>query len=110
MLSMRVRDIISDRRNHLFLSASSAWEIAIKAHLGKLRLPSSPDEFIVEQLALNGIEPLSISLLHALHAGALPHHHRDPFDRLLIAQSQLEDLPLLTSDEAIMRYQVDTIW
>lgn len=109
-LSPRVREIISDGANELFLSAASGWEMAIKAKLGRLHLPDNLESFIFEQLAINAIESLPVQMSHALHVYMLPDHHRDPFDRLLIAQAQLEDLPILTIDPQIAQYTVKTIW
>ena len=109
-LSPRAREIIADSANVVFLSAASGWEIAIKAKLGRLRLPDEPERFILKQLELNAIEVLPVQMSHALHVYALPDHHRDPFDRLLIAQAQLEKLPILTADPQISRYEVETIW
>jgi PIN domain nuclease of toxin-antitoxin system len=109
-ISERVREIIGDGSNPLFLSAASGWEIAIKAQLGKLQLPTNLDQFIAEQLALNAIEPLSIQMRHALHVATLPAHHRDPFDRILVAQSRLEDLSIISADPLIARYDVQVIW
>ena len=82
----------------IFFSAASSWEIAIKARLGRLSFRTEPESFIPEQLARNAIVVLPVYLSHALRIYSLPGHHRDPFDRLLIAQSQLEDMPLLTAD------------
>ncbi len=87
-LSSRARRIIADGRNRLFFSAAGGWEIAIKAQLGRLRLPSDPERFIPEEMQRNAIESLPIQMRHALHVHTLPRHHRDPFDRLLVAQSQ----------------------
>ena len=84
-LSFRVREIISDGGNQLFLSAASGWEMAIKIKLGKLDLPHDLESFVLDQLAVNAIDSLSVTLSHALHVRALPDHHRDPFDRLLVA-------------------------
>lgn len=109
-LSPRVREIISSGENKLFLSAASGWEMAVKAALGKLTFPGSLKIFIIEQLAVNGIDSLPVELAHALHVSTLPVIHRDPFDRLLIAQAQLEDLPILTADPQIGRYDVEVIW
>jgi len=109
-LSLRAREIIANGANVLFLSAASGWEIAIKAKLGRLRLPDEPERFILKQLESNAIEVLPVQMSHALHVYALPDHHRDPFDRLLIAQAQLEKLPILTADPQISRYEVETIW
>jgi len=110
LFSPRAREIIADSANVVFLSAASGWEIAIKAKLGRLRLPDEPERFILKQLELNAIEVLPVQMSHALHVYALPDHHRDPFDRLLIAQAQLEKLPILTADPQISRYEVETIW
>lgn len=109
-LSPRVRKIIGDGENELFLSAASGWEMAIKAKLGRLQLPDDPEHFIPEQMALNAIAGLPIQMSHALHVYTLPDYHRDPFDRLLVAQSRLEGLPILTADPQIAQYPVKTIW
>jgi PIN domain nuclease of toxin-antitoxin system len=109
-LSARAREVIHDSDNELFFSAASGWEIAIKAQLGRLQLPDNLEQFIVEQLALNAILVLPIQLRHALHVYTLPQHHRDPFDRMLVAQSQVENLSLLTADPQITQYEVAIIW
>ncbi|MBD2199907.1 MULTISPECIES: type II toxin-antitoxin system VapC family toxin [Calothrix] len=109
-LSSRVRAIISDGNNKLFFSAASAWEIAIKAQLGKLVLPKIPEQFIFEQLLTNSIESLPIQLNHAVGVYHLPNHHKDPFDRILISQSRFENLPILTLDPLISQYDVNVIW
>jgi PIN domain nuclease of toxin-antitoxin system len=109
-LSDRVRELIGDSSNTLYLSAASGLEIAIKAQLGKLQLSSNLDQFIAEQLAMNGIDTLPISLRHGLHVATLPPHHRDPFDRILVAQSHLENLPIITADAQILRYDVQILW
>jgi PIN domain nuclease of toxin-antitoxin system len=109
-LSPRAREIIGDGDNVLFLSTASAWEIAIKVSLGRLTLPGRPERFIPEQLALNAIDSLPVHLSHALHVYNLPNHHRDPFDRMLVVQSQLEDLPLLSADPQLAQYAIDILW
>ena len=109
-LSPRAREIIGDGNNVLFLSAASAWEIAIKVGLGRLALPGRLERFIPEQLALNAIDSLPVQLSHALHVSNLPNHHRDPFDRMLVAQSQLENLPLLSADPRLAQYAIDILW
>jgi PIN domain nuclease of toxin-antitoxin system len=109
-LPSRVREIIGDGNNELFVSAASGWEIAIKAQLGRLQLPDEPQRFILEQLSLNAIQSLPIQISHALHVFSLPNHHRDPFDRILISQAQLEGLPILTADPQISLYPVEVIW
>jgi PIN domain nuclease of toxin-antitoxin system len=106
----RVRALIHDGDNELFLSVASGWEIVIKVQLGRLQLTDDPDEFLPRQLALNSITVLPITMSHALRIHALPSHHRDPFDRMLVAQSQVERLPIVTADPQIARYAVDIIW
>lgn len=105
-----IRGIIADGNNELFLSAASCWEIAIKAQLGRIKLPVKPDTFISDQMAMNAIQGLPIQPSHALHVFNLPNLHRDPFDRIIIAQSQLERLPVITSDTLIAQYKIETIW
>jgi PIN domain nuclease of toxin-antitoxin system len=107
--SPRGRRLVEDRANVLYLSAASAWEIAIKYQLGKLRLPEPPAAFVPSRVAALGVQPLAIEHQHALHAGTLPPHHRDPFDRLLVAQAQVNDVPILTADALIGAYEVTTI-
>lgn len=109
-LSSRACGIISDAGNAIFLSAVSGWEIAIKARLGKLTLPGDLERFIADQLVVNAFSSLPIQLSHALHVYTLPAIHRDPFDRILVAQGQLEDMPILTADSQIAKYPVEVIW
>ena len=109
-LSTQARALISDSNNELYFSAASGWEIAIKARIGKLAMPDNLEQFIIEQLVLNQFTVLPIQLTHALHVYTLPLLHRDPFDRLLVAQSQVEDLLLLTNDALIQQYTTQTTW
>ena len=104
------RSIIGNRENELFLSAATGWEIAIKAKLGRIHLPGKIDSFIAEQLDLNDIYSLPIQMSHALNVYDLPNHHRDPFDRLIISQAQLEKMSILTMDPQIARYGVKVAW
>ena len=94
----------------LYLSAVSAWEIAMKVALGRLELSGEPAILVPEQMAANSIEPLPVQISHALHVYSMPSHHRDPFDRMLVAQSQIEGLPILTSDARIGYYDVEVVW
>jgi PIN domain nuclease of toxin-antitoxin system len=110
LLSRRVRDLLSDPRNRLFLSIVSAWEIILKVHTRKLRLPSAAAVYIPARLAHYGIDSLPLALDHVLAAESLPAHHRDPFDRMLIAQAHVERLPIVTRDPQIGKYVADTIW
>ena len=109
-LSDRCRDILADGENEVLLSVASSYEIAYKAGRGRLTLPETPETYIRSRLTANGFASLSVELSHALRAGMLPDIHRDPFDRMLVAQAQIEGLPILTADPAISRYDVETIW
>jgi PIN domain nuclease of toxin-antitoxin system len=110
ILSARVRAIIAGGQNEIYLSAASAWEITIKAAKGRLILPVSVVEYIPSRMRLYRFQPLPVQISHAAHGFELPPLHSDPFDRLLIAQSQLESIPLVTRDEDIQRYDLETIW
>jgi PIN domain nuclease of toxin-antitoxin system len=94
----------------VFFSVVSGWEIVIKAGMRKLELPDAPDRFVTEQLSRNDVEVLPIHLRHVLHVHALPDHHRDPFNRLLVAQANVEGLPLVSADPEISRYPIETVW
>ena len=109
-LSEDAREIIANEQNEPVFSVVSAWEIAIKADVGKLKLPDSPEKFVNEQLSRNTLDVLPIYIRHALGVHSLPDHHRDPFDRLLVAQAASENLAILTADPLVMRYPVQTIW
>jgi len=104
-----VRDRLVEGSTQLLLSAASSWEIAIKHALGKLALPEPPRDYVPSRMRSSGVDGLQVSHAHALHVATLPHHHGDPFDRLLVAQAQLEDLTLLTADRQLERYDVDVI-
>lgn len=105
-LTRRLREALGSRDSTLFLSAASAWEISIKYRLGKLPLPEPPRKFIPPRLLRDGVTPLPIEIAHASHVAGLPDHHRDPFDRLLVAQATLERMSLATVDPAFERYGV----
>jgi PIN domain nuclease of toxin-antitoxin system len=109
-LSEVARNLIADGRNEIFLSAASAWEIAIKVGRGRLTLPEPPDRYVGSRITEYRIQPMPILLSHAVAVFRLPDIHRDPFDRLLIAQSRLEEIPLITGDEYIRKYDIATIW
>jgi PIN domain nuclease of toxin-antitoxin system len=110
LLSLRAKEIITNGQNEIFLSAASVWEIVIKTAKGRLILPEPPDQYISKRMNMYRFRPLPIQISHAIQVYELPPYHNDPFDRILIAQSQLESLPLLTNDEDIRRYKVETIW
>ncbi|NJL78253.1 MAG: type II toxin-antitoxin system VapC family toxin [Richelia sp. RM2_1_2] len=109
-LSSTARGIIADEGNVVFLSAASAWEIVIKVRLGKLNLPEPPETYIPSRLTMNRFSSLPIQMVHALQVVNLPDFHRDPFDRIIIAQSQVEKMPIVTVDTQVTRYPVDVIW
>jgi PIN domain nuclease of toxin-antitoxin system len=109
-LSSRARSAFADPANEVFLSAASAWEIAVKHRLGKLPLPADPAEFVPAQRAAHGIEPLAVEEESALHIAKLPDLHRDPFDRMLVAQALVGGLVLVTPDDTIRRYPVRILW
>lgn len=108
-LSAKARRIVTDERNELILSAATPWEIAIKVALGKLKLPCSIEEFVVTRTVATRVTPLQITQLHAIESAGLPFHHRDPFDRVLVAQARLEGVPLLTSDPVFEECELERL-
>ncbi|MGH8622275.1 MAG: type II toxin-antitoxin system VapC family toxin [Burkholderiales bacterium] len=108
-LSESSRALVTAAETDLILSAASAWEIAIKYGLRKLRLPAHPTELVPDLMTKTAVSALPVHHSHALHVARLPPHHRDPFDRLLIAQAQLEGLPILTADAQFERYEIEVI-
>ncbi|HEX8396936.1 MAG TPA: type II toxin-antitoxin system VapC family toxin [Pyrinomonadaceae bacterium] len=104
-LSKPHRQIISDSQNDVLVSIASLWEIAVKISLGKLTL-AKPLADVIKQIAVENIEVLPILPAHALHVSTLPFHHRDPFDRIIVAQSQVENLPIVTNDIEFSHYGI----
>ena len=109
-LSVVAREAFADPDHEVFLSAVSAWEIAVKHQLGRLPLPDPPDIFVPWQREHHGINALPLTEPAPMQLTRLPQHHRDPFDRLLICQAIAESLVLLTPDPEIRRYPVRTLW
>jgi len=109
-LSKEARILFADPDNEVYLSAVSAWEIAVKYGLGKLPLSDSPEIFVREQRKLHQIESLSLDEASSLHLPSLPILHRDPFDRMLICQAIEHNLEILTPDPVIRQYSIKTIW
>ena len=109
-LSKSARDAFRDPANDVFLSAASAWEIALKHQLGRLPLPEPPEAFVPKQRKAHGVERLDIDEEAALHVAKLPPLHRDPFDRMLVAQALVAGLVLLTPDDSIRQYLARTFW
>jgi PIN domain nuclease of toxin-antitoxin system len=108
-LSRRAQQIYTGS-NDLWLSVASLWEILIKVQAGKLLLPQPAGPYLVRKLSQNRIEVLPITLDHVLKTETLPFHHRDPFDRVIIAQGIKEKWPIVTADPWFARYPVDVIW
>lgn len=105
----RSLELLEDRGNELLLSAASSWEIAVKYALGKLALPELPSVYVPSRMAASGVNGLPVEHVHALRMAELPGLHRDPFDRLLIAQAREERLTLLTADPQILAYDVECL-
>lgn len=109
-LSPRSAALIADGANQVHVSAASVWEIAVKARLGRVEVPEPVDRFLVAQLQANAFLPLPIHFRHALGLAALPDVHRDPFDRILVAQAIAEDLTLVSGDRILRDYPVAVEW
>lgn len=109
-MSATAKAIIENPQNTLYLSVASVWEMAIKASIGKLELPLPLVTFIDQQLQDNDIQLLEIKTRHLGIVATLPFHHKDPFDRLLIAQSKSENMTLLSADSVFHRYEITRLW
>jgi PIN domain nuclease of toxin-antitoxin system len=107
--STKVRKQLVHPQTELFLSTASIWEISIKFAMGKLELPLPPAVYVPDRMARNNISALAIETAHALGVIDLPQHHRDPFDRMLVSQARVEQLPILTSDPAFEKYDIEVI-
>jgi len=108
-LGANAQAVLKNAKSNVAFSVASAWEIAIKARLGHLRTPPDLTSFLADQIARNGFRILPVELAHATRVRHLDDHHRDPFDRLLVAQANIEDLILVTSDPLIRCYPVTTL-
>jgi PIN domain nuclease of toxin-antitoxin system len=109
-LNLTAQEILTSSTSELYFSAVGSWEIAIKFALGSLPLPKAPSEYIPHALRAWALRALDITHEHALRAGELPAHHRDPFDRMLIAQALSEKMTLLTADRVFQKYKIDLIF
>ena len=109
-LPRRMRSLLADADNALHVSIASLWEIQIKVSLGKLALDMPLDRLISTQREDNGLRVLAIDIAHVVEHERLPMHHRDPFDRMLVAQARVEGLVLMSSDVRIKRYDVQVAW
>jgi PIN domain nuclease of toxin-antitoxin system len=108
-LSNHLKDLIEDDDNVSYLSMASLWEMSIKFNLGKLTLKPDYEEFVEREVITSSIKLLKIELEHLKINAALPFHHRDPFDRLIIAQAVVENLPIISVDSAFDKYSVTLI-
>ena len=109
-LSEQARNLLADASTDALVGAGALYEIAIKVQLGRLELPGAADVYLPRLLRRFAFGVLPIAAEHALRAGTLPVIHHDPWDRLLVAQAQIEGLPIITADPAIGQYDVETIW
>ncbi len=109
-LSDAARNTFLDTNNELLCSAVVGFEIAVKHSLGKLELAEPPRTFIDNRIRNNALTPFPVTIAHAVRVADLPYHHRDPFDRLLIAQALEEDIPLLSADEILSTYGIRRLW
>ena len=110
LLSDPARAAIASERNECFLSLASCWELAIKASIGKLRLSKPVERFIPEELIANDFQLLSMDFRHIAKVETLPFHHRDPFDRLLVAQALTEKMTIISADIVLSEYGIKRIW
>jgi PIN domain nuclease of toxin-antitoxin system len=109
-LTPRVRRLIEDDENDLFVSRACIWELSLKVAIGRLQLPGSTIRSLINQIEIAGLTILELEDRYFLRTETLPHHHGDPFDRLLVAQAMEENLVILTSDKKIALYDVKVIW
>ena len=109
-LSPRARRAIEAGTNEVFVSAASVWEVAIKKQLGRLHYPAGLDDFLPERMAERSLLALPVLMAHAIKVASLSDAHRDPFDRLLVAQAMVEGLRLVTADRALRKYAVQVVW
>jgi PIN domain nuclease of toxin-antitoxin system len=109
-LSRKAQAIFASGQNDLFLSVAGVWEVLIKTQIGKLKLPLPAGPYLRQQMAQNSMQVLPLRLEHVLRLEYLPLHHRDPFDRLLVAQSIEEHLPIVSSDPFLAKYPVSLLW
>jgi PIN domain nuclease of toxin-antitoxin system len=109
-LTHNARKAIASPVNECFLSLASCWELAIKISIGKLKLSQSLDRFVTEQMHVNSFRLLNIEFSHVAKVEQLPFHHRDPFDRLLVAQAISEKMPIVSADSVLTNYGIKRIW
>lgn len=109
-LNSKIRLLLQDPANQLFLSIASIWEVGIKVSTGKLALSEPLEAYFLEQMWINSVQLLPITPAHVAHVSTLPFHHRDPFDRMLVAQSLTEDMSIVSADSLLDAYSVTRLW
>lgn len=109
-MSERAEALIQDSRNRKFISLASPWEVGVKVSTGKLTVSQPVDQFFAEEMYANSVELLPITLAHIACVSTLPFHHRDPFDRMLIAQSLTENIAVISADAVFDAYGVVRLW
>ena len=109
-LGDEARAILENGQEEIYLSAATSWELSIKMRLGKLNLPGPPAQVLPAFMAKQGLLSMAVTHLHAVKVYDLPPHHSDPFDRMIIAQAIVEEMVILTSDRAFMKYPVEVLW
>ena len=109
-LSRKTFDLIGNQENSLVISTASVWEIVLKVSIGRLSIPMNLEAFIRTTLSRLNARVINITLDDTLGIGSLPLHHKDPFDRILISQSRTREIPIITKDAQIGRYDVEIIW
>ena len=109
-LSQTANSLFTDTNHELFLSIASMWEMQIKVSIGKLKLGASILEIVTNQMEINDVQILAVELEHIWQLDNLPLHHKDPFDRMLIAQAITENIPIMSIDNVFGKYSVQTIW
>jgi len=109
-LNENVIEQIADETNEVWFSVASVWEMGIKVSIGKLPLPEQIDGYVSTRMTQLGARSLEITASHALRVATLPLHHRDPFDRMLIAQAQIEEMTLVSADSTFHQYEVSLLW
>lgn len=109
-ISKKAFSVMENADNDLYISSASIWEIIIKARAGKLELPFKINQFIADQMSALKLKPLPIQISHAENLYKLPDHHKDPFDRMLVSQAQVENIDIITSDLLIAKYDIKVVW
>jgi PIN domain nuclease of toxin-antitoxin system len=109
-MSEKAEALIQDPANRKFLSLATPWEVGIKVSTGKLTVSQPVDQFFAEEMYANSVQMLPITLAHIARVSTLPFHHRDPFDRILIAQSLTENMALVSADAALDAYSIVRLW